>query len=173
MLKSARSVSGLAFLVLAACGGPLPDFSVHGTGIIVNSTAPFTTRPDFPARVERTVEAALKYWGGSWAKLEGSTITFEGALHVRCGDAESANGCFDGDIRVSTRDPGFTFYCVEETALVHEVGHAVIGDPNHTDARWMDFAPVMLELDGQVGYAEAGEVQCRLFVSVWRHPPAR
>lgn len=36
--------------------------------------------------------------------------------------------------RRSTRDANFTFYCVEETVLVHEVGHAVLGDPDHTES---------------------------------------
>ena len=51
----------------------------------------------------------------------------------KCASAPEAIGCYDGDIRVSTRDVSFTYYCVEETVLVHEVGHAVIGDPDHLD----------------------------------------
>ena len=47
---------------------------------------------------------------------------------MTCGDHAGAFGCYDGDIRVTTRDPSFPFSCVEQTVLVHEVGHAVIGD---------------------------------------------
>jgi hypothetical protein len=126
---------------------------------------------DFPSRVESTVSAALAYWGGTWSDLEGTTIAFEGNRHVRCGDRTTAIGCYDGDIRVSTLDAGSPFHCVEQTVLVHEVGHAVIADPNHTDPRWMDFAPVLEALGGRPGYDGRGEVPCRLFVSVWQHPP--
>lgn len=162
-------------LAAFACGrsaDPTPDFFVRGTGVVIQSSAPFTQRPDLPARIESTVDAALAYWGGNWQSLQGSTITLEGSQHVACAGAVDAIGCYDGDVRVSTRDVSFTFYCVEETSLVHEVGHAVIGDPNHTDSRWMDFGPVMRELEGRTGYAEGGEVPCQIWVSVWQHPPA-
>ena len=162
-----------AALILTACGGPSPDFTVHGTGIVVRSDATFTKQPDFQYRVESTVEAALAYWGGSWKALEGRTITFDGAQHVQCGHRSSAVGCYDGDIRVSTRDIGFTFYCVEETTLVHEVGHAIIGDPNHVDPRWLDFNAVERSLAGRRGYRDRDELPCEIFVSVWRHPPDR
>ncbi len=173
MAAAGKSAALLALLVvLAACGGgsPQPDFVVHGTGVIVQSAAPFTKGADFPARIESTVDAALSYWGGDWKSLEGSTITLEDSQHVHCGSSSDAIGCQDGNIRVSTRDPSLgTWDCVEETVLVHEVGHAVIGDTNHTDPRWMDFVPVMQQLDGRTGYADSGEVPCQLYLSVWRH----
>ncbi len=170
MPDNGKSFVLLALLALAACSGASPDFYVHGTGVIVDSAAAFTKSPDFPARIESTVDAALKYWGGSWKSLEGLTIRLEGAQYVHCGDSADAIGCTDGNIRVSTRDPSLgTWHCVEETVLVHEVGHAVIGDPNHTDPRWMDFVPVLQQLDGRTGYVDGGEVECQLFLSVWRH----
>jgi hypothetical protein len=179
---AARSPSGeripgrevvLALLAVAACGGPSPDFQVRGAGVVVRSDAPFTRSPDFPARIESTLDAALRYWGGSWAELEGVIISFEGGLHVACDGHDAATGCFDGDIRVSTRDVAFTYSCVEQTALVHEVGHAAIGDPEHLDPRWMDFEALRDVLGGRAGYHEAGGAPCEIFVSVWRHPPAR
>jgi hypothetical protein len=162
-----------AALTLAACGGPSPDFKVHGAGIVVRSDAAFTKQPDFPSRVGSTLEAALAYWGGTWSDLQGKLITFEGAQHVSCGEATSAVGCYDGDIRVSTRDFGLTFYCVEETTLVHEVGHAIIGDPSHMDPRWLDFGDVARSLAGRRGYQDRYELPCEIFVSVWQHPPDR
>jgi len=173
MVGTGKHVGLVATLLLAACGGANPDFTLHGAGVVVRSDAAFTKRADFPARVETTIEAALAYWGGSWKDLEGSTISFEGSQHVRCGGSTGAVGCYDGDIRVSTRDVGFTFYCVEETTLVHEVGHAVIGDPGHTDPRWLDFGSVAQSLAGRPGYHDADERPCDIFVSVWRHPPDR
>jgi len=163
----------LLLLLLPACGASVADFRVRETEVVIRSDAAFTSTADFPMRVESTLDAALAYWGGTWRHLAGVTITFEGQRHVACGDRLGATGCFDGDIRVSTRDAGFTFLCVEETVLVHEVGHAVIGDRNHLDARWMDFTSVFAQLDGRRGYSDEGEVACPIFVSVWRHPPAR
>ena len=169
-----RGTAALAALLLAAgCGGSSerPDFQVHGANVLVNSTAAFTRSSDFPQRVETTLDAALRYWGGDWRALEGRTITFEGDRHVRCGNERGAVGCFDGDIRVTTTDVSFTYRCVEETALVHEVGHAVIGDPDHTDPRWMDFSAVQQDLQGRPGYADHGDAACTIFVNVWRRPP--
>ncbi len=173
--STARLAAGLGLALLAACsgGGSGSEFQVHRTSVLVDSAAPFTKHPDFPARVESTLDAALAYWGGSWSDLEGKTVVFDGQEHVACQGTSNAIGCFeDGEIRVSTRDAGLTYYCVEETVLVHEVGHAVIGDPDHTDPRWMDFATVVSDLDGRLGYDGSGEVPCRIFVSVWKHPPA-
>jgi hypothetical protein len=176
MRDAVRRVTSLALLGLAACGSAAsrpPDFFVGGAGVVVDSSAPFALRPDLPARIESTAEAALKYWGGSWRVLPGMTITLVGDRHVACAGAPDAVACYDGDIRVSTQDAGVDYRCVEETALVHEIGHAVIGDPSHLDPRWMDFVPVTQELAGRTGYAEDGEVPCQIWVSVWQHPPGR
>jgi hypothetical protein len=162
----------LAGLLAAACG-LRPDFELHGVPVVVDSQTPFATHPDLPGRLESTIDAALGYWGGSWSDLERVTISLEDARYVECLGHASATGCFDGrDLRVSTQDLGTPFACVEQTVLVHEVGHAVIGDPDHLDPRWMDFEPVASSLEGRTGYAPGGEVPCPLFVSVWRHPPA-
>lgn len=175
--RIARScvVSALLLTALAACGGtePQPDFVVRSAAIVLRSDAPFTQHGDLPERIESTIEAALEYWGGDWSHLSGRTITFEGTRYVQCGSSTSAIGCFDGDLRVSTRDIAFTYQCVEQTVLVHEIGHAVIGDPNHTDPRWMDFSSLEQKLQGRTGYLADGQEQCQIFVSVWRHPPAQ
>ncbi|HSM93643.1 MAG TPA: hypothetical protein VLT47_12225 [Anaeromyxobacteraceae bacterium] len=156
--------------LLASCsGGRGPDFYVHGTAVIVATSAPFASRPDLPARVESTIGAALAYWGGSWEDLDGVTLTLEGEQYVACA-ATHAIGCNDGDIRVSTRDPSLgPWQCVEQTVLVHEVGHSVIGDAGHADPRWMDFAAVLEALTGRTGYSADGELPCALYPSVWRH----
>jgi hypothetical protein len=161
----------LPVLALAACGGVQPDFRVRDTGVVVRSDAAFTRSVDFPARVESTVDAALGYWGGSWSNLAGTTIVFDGNAHVACGNLGPSTGCYDGDIRVSTLDAGESITCVEATVLVHEVGHAVIGDADHTDPRWMDFASLAGALDGRAGYASTGPAACDPVANVWRHPP--
>jgi hypothetical protein len=174
MSATGRTTAALGALLLAACAGPAtePSFVVDGTGIVVRSSASFAQRPDLPARLESTVEAALAYWGGGWSDLQGRTITLDGADHVACPGVASATGCFDGDIRVSTSDLGTPFSCVEQTSLVHEIGHAVIGDADHTDPRWMDFEPVAERLGGRIGYLGGSEVPCQIYPSVWRHPLA-
>jgi len=158
--------------VLAACGdGERADFTVEHMPVLVRTEAAFAHQPDFPDRVARTVEAGLAYFGGTWDDLAGVTLVFEGAQFVACGGVEDAIGCFDGAIRVSTRDPAFVFSCVEQTSLVHEIGHAVLGDPDHLDPRWLDFRSVERALAGGRGYLpEGGEGPCPLFPSVWRHP---
>jgi hypothetical protein len=127
-------------------------------------------RPEFPSRIESTVGAALAYWGGDWSAVRGRTITLSDETHVSCGGKSSALGCYDGDIRFTTADPFLgTFHCVEQTVLVHEIGHAVIGDPLHEDPRWMQLEPVVAALAGRVGYTADGEADCTIYVSVWRH----
>lgn len=159
-------------LAAAACGGRVADFYVHDAGVLVETDAPFAHRPELPSRLESTVDAALAYWGGDWGALAGRTITLSGAPRVQCDGSDAALGCFDGDVRVTTSDPGTgTFRCVEQTVLVHEIGHAVIGDPLHEDPRWMDLEPLRSRLAGRVGYTAAGETDCAIAVSVWRHPP--
>ncbi len=172
--RRAGSLAALALAALGACGGAEPGpvgFSLHGARVVAETDAPFARQPDFAARIESTAEVALAYWGGSWADLEGRSITLTGDPYVSCGGAASSLGCFDGSIRVTTRDPSVgTFSCVEETVLVHEIGHAVIGDPNHQDPRWMELDPVATALAGRVGYTGEGQVDCVIFPSVWRHP---
>jgi len=158
---------------LAGCGEP-PGFSLHGARVVVETDAPFAQRADFPARVESTIDAALQYWGGTWKDLEGVSITLTGEQYVPCGGARSALGCYDGDIRITTRDPGIgTFSCVEQTLLVHELGHAVLGDRLHEDSRWMQLEPVEAALSGRTGYTAEAETDCVIWPSVWRHPLGR
>jgi hypothetical protein len=161
-------------MALMSCnrmGAATRELEIRGAVVVVNATAPFTRHADFRARLESTIDVALQYWGGTWAALDGKTITFASDRHVRCEGSTAAMGCYDGSIRVSTRDVATVFNCVEETVLVHEIGHAVIGDPQHTDPRWRDFGAVQRRLEGRPGYDERGETSCVVHVSVWRHPP--
>jgi hypothetical protein len=166
----------LALAALAAACGPEgevgPDLVVNGAAVSLQTAAPFARAPDFAGRLATTTDAALRYWGGSWKDLAGLTITLSGEATVACDGVQSL-GCFDGrEIRLTTLDPGLgTFACVEQTVLVHEIGHAVIGDAEHEDPRWMDLAPLAEELSGRVGYDAAGVTACPIYPSVWRHPP--
>jgi hypothetical protein len=171
-----KSLGGLVLVLAIGCGVPRSerdaDFTVQGTDVVVASDAPFASAPDFPARVESTLDAALAYWGGRWSDLRGVVVTFSDERSVTCGASTAALGCYDGDIRLTTADPGLgTFDCVEQTVLVHEVGHAVIGDPRHEDPRWMQMDAVREALSGRRGYRAGGPGDCAIAVSVWRHPP--
>lgn len=175
-----RRSAVLALLLAGGCGGGLPKDSppearvaldVHGAAVVLDTQAPFVRAPDFPARLESTVAAALIYWGGDWPVLQGTTIELTDAPHVACGSSTTSLGCQDGrSIRLTVEDPSIgQFACVEQTVLVHEVGHAVIGDPMHLDPRWMELEPLKEVLSGRVGYTQEGVVPCVLYLSVWRH----
>jgi hypothetical protein len=166
-----RRLVVLSTLAWALACDELPGFAVRGVRVVVETDAPFAQRPDFPARIESTLDAALRYWGGTWQDLDGMSIALTGDPYVSCGGNASALGCFDGNIRITTRDPGIgTFSCVEQTILVHEIGHAALGDSLHEDPRWMQLEPLEAALAGRTGYTAEGEVECVIWPSVWRHP---
>jgi hypothetical protein len=167
-----RGLAGVALALLVGCGGTQAAQAQKAQGVraVLDTTAPFASAPDFQARLDNTIDAALQYWGGSWGDVDGRSITLVDDQFVDC-RGTSALGCFDGNFRLTTRDPGIgTFACIEATVLVHEIGHAVIGDPDHTDPRWMQMDALSTELSGRVGYGADGEVPCATYVSVWRHP---
>jgi hypothetical protein len=160
----------------SACGAPpagdhAPTVQVGpDVTVVIDSSAPFVRAADFRDRTERTIDVALRYWGGTWEDLRARRITLVDGASVPC-HGQPALGCWDGDILITTRDPGVgTVACIEETVLVHEIGHAVIGDPDHRDPRWMQMDEVAQALDGGLGYGAAGTVPCVAHVSVWRHP---
>jgi hypothetical protein len=156
---------------LSTCGGGGPDLRVRGVQVVLDTTAPFASQADFPGRLESMLQVALDYWHGSWRDLAGKTVTLVGDLYVDCAGMRTATGCYDGNIRASTRDVAVgTLSCVEQTVLVHEIGHAVIGDPLHQDPRWMEMDAIAEALAGRTGYAAGGEVPCPIVVGVWRHP---
>jgi len=159
-----------ALVMLSACGGGATHLQANGVSVVLESSAPFAYAPDFDERLRSTIDVALQYWGGSWDEMNGRTLTLVDDSFVACHGTE-ALGCFDGNIRFTTRDPSLgTFPCVEATVLVHEIGHAVLGDPNHTDPRWMEMDAVAAELAGRTGYTDSGTTACTTYVSVWRHP---
>lgn len=155
----------------AACGGSPPNSkSTTSLQVVLNTDAPFATHADFQSRLASTIQLALDYWGGDWSDLDGVTLTISDDPTVTCLGTQ-ALGCFDGNIRMTTRDRSDgTFSCVEETVLVHEIGHAVIGDADHTDPRWMEMDALSEQLSNRPGYTSDGETSCPIYLSVWRHP---
>ena len=125
---AARAAGPLLLLAGLACGEAPPDFHVHGAAIFVKTDAPFARQPELAARLESVLAVGLAYWGGEWGHLDGRRITLVAGPYVSCGGSDRARGCFDGDLRIATADPGVgTDACVEQTVLVHEIGHAVMG----------------------------------------------
>jgi hypothetical protein len=174
-MRARLTAAPVALVLALACGqgrdrAPT-ELAVNQLDVVLETSAPFSTQTDFPARLTSTIEAALAYWGGSWDDLRDLKVTLTDAATVPC-RGRQALGCFeDGELRLTTRDPSLgTFSCVEQTVLVHEIGHAVIGDAYHQDPRWMEMDAVSSALSGRMGYDTAGEVTCPIYVSVWRHP---
>lgn len=168
--------AALAILLAStACGGPIEEAiedPVAGVRVVLRTSAAFASAPDFQARLDGTIDVGLAYWGSTRRALDGKTIALVDEAHLQGCDSPTAIGCYDGKtLAVSTRDPSLgTFPCVEATALVHELGHAAIGDPYHRDPRWMQMDDVAQALAGRVGYTIDGTTDCTTYVSVWRHP---
>ncbi len=77
-------------------------------------------------------------WGASPEVLEGWQVVFRQTV-FDCGKVSSdfSLGCTErGPERIQVLAWGSA--CAEATALAHEVGHVVLGDPDHRDARWRD-----------------------------------
>jgi hypothetical protein len=170
--RSARPGPGLAALVATltlatGCFEPARELVVDGVQVALDddaASAPFARDPAFPARLERMLRLGARFWSGSedlgpWRAWR---VRFE-ATTFNCGSLEGgAEGCTDHAqnlIDVSTKDPGSYHYkfqvaCVEMTELIHEMGHAYLGDHDHRDPRWHEFAGVYRELfypdDGSV-----------------------
>jgi len=171
-----RALAAAVTLGAAACGGAAEELvdeqPAPGVRVVLRTTAPFASAPDLQERLDDTIDVALAYWGGTRGALEGKTIVLVDEPHLEGCDSPTAIGCYDGrTLAVSTRDPSLgTFPCVEATALVHELGHAAIGDPYHRDPRWMQMDEVAQALEGRTGYTRDGVTGCAIYVSVWRHP---
>lgn len=164
-----------AAATLAACdtsGTAGGGATGEGLDVLVESNAPFARAEDLRPRLDSTIDAALEYWGGTRQDLDGYTLLLVDRPSV-CG-LENALGCVQGRrIEVTTQDPGTgTVACVEQTVLVHEIGHLVIGDPNHEDPRWMEMDSVAAALSGRPGYGDGAAAPCLTYPSVWRHPLA-
>ncbi len=151
-----RAVGAAMVCAVAACSGPVqssvaPDFVVDGLGVKLDTQAIAWTRDaDFPARLERTVGAAARYFGGGFADLRGWTVVFTDSMNdCPTGDAACAysdmHAMYVTDHHSSADGP--PALCVEASQVVHEVGHAILGDPCHTDPRWQDFISLERELE--------------------------
>lgn len=146
----------VSLIALAGCGEqverPTPDFVVGGVGVKLDSDAMlWAGADDFPARFERTADAAARYFGGTYSSLASWVVVFTDDAS-RC---PGASACAYRDLSViyvtrhHNRIDGPPAGCVEASQLVHEIGHAILdqGDHCHQDALWSDFVPVAMELE--------------------------
>lgn len=123
-------------LVTMGCGGPKPT-TIYG----IDFFAPPEIDLD-RARLKRVVEVASQKWGVPILLYAGYTVSFT-LTPVACGIERSVAGCtFLKDIEVWAQVPD----CLEASSLLHELGHASIGDPLHLDPRWRDTAAEWREL---------------------------
>ncbi len=88
-MRSVVPFSVVALAVLACGGQAAPDGQdarVQGVRVVLESDAPFAKSADFPTRLDSTIEAALSYWGGTWADLDGTTLTLTDAPRSRAAE---------------------------------------------------------------------------------------
>jgi hypothetical protein len=171
--------ASLAVLVLVGCGLPPPDLDLPAATLPVDAQTSTLDLPgggwiavafdestghlpgwtharDFSARLLLDLDVSARYWGGSIRDLAGWTVVLRGGFQVACLGASSVGGVGFWGCAHQTGSwidlaAGETV-SVEQTALIHEVGHAVLfsrrgdGDDCHTDPRWQDFGPVAAEL---------------------------
>lgn len=130
----------VAAAVLASCRGPL---AVGAALTSPERDPPWVTDPALPERTSAAAGAMARAWGSDPSVLDGWKITFVDryvAKHGRAivvGRAIRTPVVGGGKIEIWT---GTSPICVEATNLGHEVGHVVIHDHDHRDARWTDRA---------------------------------
>jgi hypothetical protein len=138
------ALAACAVALLGGCDTWSCDFDSHGACI------EFTTDPAdlraAQARVDALLGRELPFWGLS--SLSGWRIQFRDTADHPCYLAASSEGCTDYvqktmSVRVPAGAPG----CFEASELLHELGHYALGDPMHSNGRWVDvdgaFAPMV------------------------------
>lgn len=130
-------------LLAAACGGPeRSPLSVAVDGPIAPYAPDYVSAPDLEQRVSAVADGAAQVWGAPADDLAGYRILLE-QQPFDCGrsgeDAERIVGCTWQDRRL-IQVLALGAACPEATALPHEIGHAILGDNEHRDARWRDRA---------------------------------
>jgi hypothetical protein len=123
-------------LALVACGSQPHPLEIQ-VGLETPQSAPsWVASPGLDARTEEAMTSAAGVWGRP-LDTQGVTVRFLDG-YVDCGGRLSV-GCTDGGTR-TVEVVVDRAACVEATALAHEVGHLLIGDPTHQDERWRDAA---------------------------------
>jgi hypothetical protein len=149
-MKTAFVVAVMLLVGCSGCGRFDPceaaTFCWDEVGVYVESAQPWLHAPDTEVRIRRALDISAAYWGAE--RLAGLRIHF---MDVDACDG-AGGGCttyYDPAGWVPL-DADYTYrqiefdvsqgigagHCVESTPLAHEIGHAVLWDPGHTDPRW-------------------------------------
>lgn len=128
--------------VLTGCGvsDPCPVepqvVSELGIGFYADPECPEWTRaPDLPVRLDAVARVVAQHVDADPADLRGYVVVFRATDRVPCEDTAEAFGCAhaaDRWIEATCIDAG----CAEASILAHELLHAWLFDPEHTDPRW-------------------------------------
>ncbi|HXJ80246.1 MAG TPA: hypothetical protein VMS64_16380 [Candidatus Methylomirabilis sp.] len=141
-VRASFAVLGVA-LVVSACGATAaarsdpPDpcfasdpqrcFRSHGAYVMFNGLA-----VGDPGAIDRAIESALEYWSAGPDLLDGWLITYLDHAPGCDGPAVGCTSWDDRTMQLQALDPS----CPETAPLVHEVGHALLHDPEHLSSRW-------------------------------------
>ena len=138
LVRSSRMFRTLTtFALLAvACGGSPLEVKVHPAPDAQALMPDWVHDPGLPERTRSAVAIMARGWGGEAGAMDGWTLYVSSAA-VEC--EGTAVGCTDHRFHEVYVTP-WSARCVEETTLGHEIGHVVIGDHGHADARWHERA---------------------------------
>lgn len=90
--------------------------------------------PYAPGYVERQMRMALAYWNAEADTLNGWALIYKDGTIECPGVGESAGCTILGEAVVELYVPAPR--CPENSALVHEIGHVLHGDPQHLGPWW-------------------------------------
>lgn len=146
----------LGFLLFAGCSRPFDtptdvvpvvnycpavsetgcSFELNGACFIIPYSERYVVdRETLLVEAEEAVLLAGDYWSvDPFTVIDGWTVTAYRDPFT-CGYSDNAGGCnygrLCGQMAVATRLGCF------RSLLIHEIGHVVIDDPNHSDPRWI------------------------------------
>lgn len=124
----------LAVVLLVACGGREP----LAVKVTMAKGPEWTRSPELTEQVTTYADAITRAWDGDPSVLDGGAIYFDAQVVDPDSGLLQLGHCYPGSeihLEVLRESP-----CPLASALAHEVGHAVIGDPGHEDPRWHDAA---------------------------------
>jgi hypothetical protein len=138
----------VVLLSLSACGGssgpgpPTPRSSSSGSSSpirVEDGTAgagpAWVSTPGLVDDTIRVADIAVTAWGGPPRALSGWTVRYV-IRGTAPGCPALALGCTQAANRLVQVAAEPYLACPAASALAHEVGHVLIGDPGHTDPRW-------------------------------------
>ncbi len=136
-------------LVLPGCG-PVPLVIDNESSAEWAGTAAGT------ADLDRVVDLAAAHWGRPRNELDGWTLRLVDGAISTCGDLAPTSGSFGG-----CTDPGESLVTVRAdmgecgalATTVHEIGHALIGDPYHRSPLWVGLWTVVAGVPACAGTA--------------------